>query len=85
MSRPQSEAEYLARLVPPSVAATSFNRRALLRAGAGLGAAAGGAVLLSACGGSDSSSSGSTVDTVRPCDSTLVIAARMKLTQFAWV
>ncbi|MBK8076083.1 MAG: carbohydrate ABC transporter substrate-binding protein [Kineosporiaceae bacterium] len=60
MSRPQSEAEYLARLVPPSVAATSFNRRALLRAGAGLGAAAGGAVLLSACGGSDSSTSGAT-------------------------
>src|ERR1700754_4468173 len=31
MSRPQSQAEYLARLVPPSVAARGIDRRALLR------------------------------------------------------
>src|SRR5215213_5838565 len=35
MSRPKSEAEYLARLVPPSVAALS--RRSMLRGGLGAG------------------------------------------------
>ena len=35
MSRPESEAEYLARLVPPSVAALS--RRSVLRGGLGAG------------------------------------------------
>jgi multiple sugar transport system substrate-binding protein len=54
MSRPQSEAEYLARLVPPSVAATSMRRRSVLSGGLGLGAAFGGSALLAACGGSDS-------------------------------
>ena len=39
MPRPQSEAEYLARLVPPSAAATGFGRRALLRARSRSGAA----------------------------------------------
>ena len=53
MSRPQSEAEYLARLVPPSVAALS--RRSVLRGGLGAGAVA---ALLAACGGSSTSSSG---------------------------
>src|SRR3954454_79768 len=57
MSRPQSEAEYLARLVPWSVAATSVGRRSVLGGGIGLGAACGGSALLAACGGSDSSSS----------------------------
>lgn len=52
MSRPQSEAEHLARLVPESVAATS--RRTVLRGALGAGAALGGAGLLAACGGSDS-------------------------------
>jgi multiple sugar transport system substrate-binding protein len=51
MSRPQSEAEYLARLVPPSVAATSMHRRSLLTAGAALG----GSALLAACGSSSAS------------------------------
>jgi multiple sugar transport system substrate-binding protein len=55
MSRPQSEAEYLARLVPPSVAALS--RRSVLRGGLGLGAAGGVAALLAACGGDSTSSS----------------------------
>src|SRR3954447_20389550 len=54
MSRPQSEAEYLARMRPPSVAALS--RRGVLRGGLGLGAAFGGSALLAACGGSSSSS-----------------------------
>jgi multiple sugar transport system substrate-binding protein len=49
MSRPQSEAEYLARLMPPSAAATALSRRTLLRA---LGVAAvGGSGLLAGCGG----------------------------------
>lgn len=57
MSRPQSEAEYLARLVPASVAATS--RRTVLRGAIGAGAALGGAGLLAACGGgSDADASG---------------------------
>jgi multiple sugar transport system substrate-binding protein len=57
MTRPQSEAEYLARMVPPSVAALS--RRGVLRGGLGLGAAFGGSALLAACGGSSSSASAS--------------------------
>ena len=52
MSRPQSEAEYLARLVPPSVAATSMGRRAMLAGG--LGATIGGSALLASCGSSSS-------------------------------
>src|SRR3954453_8360909 len=59
MSRPQSEAENLARLVPPSVAATtSMRRRSVLAGGLGLGAAFGGSALLAACGSSSSSSGG---------------------------
>lgn len=41
MSRPQSEAEYLASLVPSSVSALALNRRTLLRGAFGLAAAAG--------------------------------------------
>ena len=58
MSRPQSEAEYLARIVPPSVAATALGRRSVLGGGLGLGAALGGSALLAACGSSSSSSAG---------------------------
>src|SRR3954451_7127525 len=61
MTRPQSEAEYLARMVPPSVAALS--RRGVLRGGLGLGAALGGSALLAACGGSSSGSSASSSST----------------------
>jgi multiple sugar transport system substrate-binding protein len=57
MTRPESEAEYLARLVPPSVAATS--RRSLLRGALGAGVTLGGSALLAACGGSTSTSSSS--------------------------
>ena len=39
MPRPQSEAEYLARLVPPSAAATGFGRRTLLKGALASGAA----------------------------------------------
>jgi multiple sugar transport system substrate-binding protein len=50
MNRPQTEAEYLARIIPPSVAATRVSRRSFLRgvsvAGAGIAAPA----LLAACG-----------------------------------
>jgi multiple sugar transport system substrate-binding protein len=51
MSRPQSQAEYLARLVPPSVAARGIGRRALLRGALGVGAGVGLTGLLAACGG----------------------------------
>ncbi len=51
MTRPRTEAEYLARFIPPSVAATRVPRRSFLRgmgiAGAGLAAPG----LLAACGG----------------------------------
>ncbi|GAB3956816.1 hypothetical protein GCM10027614_70350 [Micromonospora vulcania] len=56
MSRPRSQAEYLARLVPPSVA--GINRRSLLAGAAGTGALL-GTGLLAGCGddsGSDSDS-----------------------------
>ncbi|MEV4542138.1 ABC transporter substrate-binding protein [Micromonospora echinaurantiaca] len=55
MSRPRSHAEYLARLVPPSVA--GLNRRSLLAGAAGAGALL-GTGLLAGCGGSDSGGSG---------------------------
>jgi multiple sugar transport system substrate-binding protein len=57
MSRPQSEAEYLARLVPPSVEALRTSRRAVLKGTVGAGAALGGAGLLAACGGTSSGTS----------------------------
>ncbi|SCG34357.1 ABC transporter substrate-binding protein [Micromonospora inositola] len=53
MSRPQSQAEYLARFVPPSVA--GLNRRSLLAGAAGTGALL-GTGLLAGCGGSESDS-----------------------------
>ena len=49
--RPESEAEYLARLVPPSVAATPFGRRSLIKAALGLSVAATMPGVLAACGG----------------------------------
>ncbi|PZF94073.1 ABC transporter substrate-binding protein [Micromonospora deserti] len=55
MSRPRTHAEYLARLVPPSVAA--LPRRSLLAGAAGAGALL-GTGLLAGCGGSDSGGSG---------------------------
>jgi multiple sugar transport system substrate-binding protein len=54
MSRPQSEAEYLARLVPPSVSAQRSSRRTVLKGALGAGLGLGGAGLLAACGGSSS-------------------------------
>ncbi|WP_233578932.1 hypothetical protein [Micromonospora sp. BL4] len=56
MSRPRSQAEYLARLVPPSVA--GINRRSLLAGAAGTGALL-GTGLLAGCGDSDSGGSDS--------------------------
>ncbi|GAB2686231.1 ABC transporter substrate-binding protein [Thalassiella azotivora] len=50
MSRPQSEAEYLARLVPPSVRATAIGRRSLLKGVLGSGALLGLTGGLAACG-----------------------------------
>jgi multiple sugar transport system substrate-binding protein len=56
MSRPRSEAEYLARLIPPSAAATPLGRRSLLR---GAGAALTLPALLAACGSGSSGASSS--------------------------
>lgn len=58
MTRPQSEAEYLARLVPPSAAATAFGRRTLFKGLLGAGALAAAPGLLAACGSGSSGSSG---------------------------
>jgi multiple sugar transport system substrate-binding protein len=56
MSRPQSEAEYLARLVPPSVAGTRASRRSVLKGALGAGGALSLPALLAACGGTSSGS-----------------------------
>ncbi len=53
MSRPRSESEYLARLIPPSVAAAGLSRRGFLKGTLGAGAAVSLSSLLAACGGDD--------------------------------
>src|SRR3954447_12132523 len=58
MPRPQSEAEYLARLVPPSAAATGFGRRTLLKGTLASGAALSAGGLLAACGSSSGGGGG---------------------------
>ncbi len=62
MTRSETEAEYLARFVPPSVSGTMLGRRSLLRGAAiSAGSLIGLPALLAACGGDDSSTgSGST-------------------------
>ena len=57
MTHPDTEAQYLARLVPPSVAGLSVHRRTLLRAAAA-GAALGSGGLLAGCGGGPEEQSG---------------------------
>jgi multiple sugar transport system substrate-binding protein len=57
MTRPQSEAEYLASLVPPSIAATQLGRRTLFKGAVGGAAALSLPALLAACGGSSSGGS----------------------------
>ncbi len=54
MSRPQSEAEYLARLVPPPVAGAGVGRRTVIKGAMAAGAAFGLPALLAACGGGSS-------------------------------
>src|SRR5215216_1827813 len=59
MSRPRSESEYLARLVPPSVAAGGgLSRRGFLKGTLGAGAAVSLSSLLAACGGGDDNGGG---------------------------
>jgi multiple sugar transport system substrate-binding protein len=58
MSRPQSHAEYLARMVPTSVRAVDLSRRSLMRGALGASALVGGSAALSACGGDDASTTG---------------------------
>jgi multiple sugar transport system substrate-binding protein len=62
MTRPASEAEYLASLVPASVRGVS--RRTLLRGAVGAGTLLAAPSLLAACGGQGSSSSGTASGTV---------------------
>jgi multiple sugar transport system substrate-binding protein len=54
MTKPSSQAEYLATLPPPSAAATGLGRRSLLKGAGALGLGALSVPLLSACGGSSS-------------------------------
>jgi hypothetical protein len=58
MSRPRSESEYLARRIPPSVAATGISRRGFLKGTLGAGAAVSLSSLLAACGGGDDGGGG---------------------------
>src|SRR5829696_8300884 len=58
MSRPQSESEYLARLIPPSVAAAGISRRGFLKGTLGTGVALSLSSLLAACGGGDDGGGG---------------------------
>ena len=61
MTRPATEAEYLARMVPPSVSGAVMGRRGLLKAATvGAGAAFGLPALLAACGGSSGGAATST-------------------------
>jgi len=55
MTRPMSEAEYLARMVPPSVAGTRIGRRTLVKGALGAGATI---PLLAACGDDEGDSGG---------------------------
>lgn len=64
MTRPQSEAEHLARLIPPSASASGLGRRTLFKGLIGAGALGATPALLAACG-SDSSGSGSSGGTVK--------------------
>lgn len=59
MARPQTEAQYLASLVPSSVAGTAMARRSVLRAFLLGGAALGVGGSLAACGSDDDGGSGS--------------------------
>jgi multiple sugar transport system substrate-binding protein len=59
MSRPRSESEYLARLLPPSVAAAGLSRRGFLKGTLGAGAAVSLSSILAACGGGGDDSGGS--------------------------
>jgi multiple sugar transport system substrate-binding protein len=53
MTKPRSEAEYLARMIPPSVAATRVPRRSFLRGAGMVGAGLAVPGLLAACGSDD--------------------------------
>src|SRR5512132_2865249 len=58
MSRPRSQSEYLARLIPPSVASAGLSRRGFLKGTLGAGAAVSLSSLLAACGGGDDDGGG---------------------------
>lgn len=71
MTRPSTKADYLASLVPPSVAATRLSRRSMLRGAAGAAAAVGVPALLAACSGSGTTTTSSSA----PADSTTAPAS----------
>lgn len=56
MTKPRTEAEHLARMIPPSVAATGVGRRSFLRGAGMVGAGLAVPGLLAACGSDDASS-----------------------------
>ena len=62
MSKPRSEAEYLARMIPPSMAATGVPRRSFLRGAGMVGAGLAVPGLLAACGSDDGDEATSTAD-----------------------
>ncbi len=64
MSRPRTQSEYLARLVPSSVAATGLDRRSFLRYAVGTGAALSLPTLVTACGGGGGGGGGASSKTV---------------------
>ena len=65
MSRPQSEAEYLARFVPPSVRGTAIGRRTVLKGALGAGAFLGLSGGLAACGSDGGGGGSADTGTVR--------------------
>jgi multiple sugar transport system substrate-binding protein len=68
MSRPSTESEYLARLLPASVAATALNRRTMLKGLLSGAALLGSGPLLAACGSGGGGSSA-------PADTTLTFGS----------
>jgi multiple sugar transport system substrate-binding protein len=75
MTRPQSEAEYLSRLIPSSVAGTNFGRRTLLKGVLGAGALAATPALLASCGSSSSGGAAATSTGAGAASGTLSIGS----------
>jgi multiple sugar transport system substrate-binding protein len=83
MMRPESEAEYLARLVPPSVVATPFGRRSLIKVALGLSAAATMPGVLAACGGGGTPEGSTSAASSAPVGGTVTWGTNESGTTFA--